>query len=470
MKYDLSCCALLLFAGLFSCSKKELDRPPDNRSEDPQLKVTHSIAALQAVPHGTAIVEDMVISGVVVMDDKSGNYSRKLVLEDSSGGIEVLIDQDNLYNDYPVGRKLYIRCKGLYTGAPGLNPQLGYAPDANGSLSAIPAVLADQYLVKGNYPEPLIPDTVTLAMLAMPDKAKRYLNTLVVIKAVQFADADTLQPYAQQVLLATATNRMIRDCNNGSIVMRSSGYARFQPCLTPEGNGQLMALYTRFNGNPQLCIRDTSDVRFYHPRCGIPPAAELSPISEIRALAPAAGDSVDILPVYKIAGVVISDRLGGNVLPALPCRMVCKVSLSGLPERLFITWAIRSSSTLPAESWPALTASYRFPMYRLRQYISSWQGVPFRCGTASIAELLLHYKDWESTLVRIPQAMIAAGGNYSGYKTLSDSTGSLTLYTLAGAAFAAGFVPVAPAGFTGILGTFEQSPQLQLRNINDVLP
>lgn len=454
-----------------ACSKKERDNPPDNRAYDPQLKVTHSIAALQSLPQGIAITEDMLVCGIVIMDDKSGNYSRKIVIQDTSGGIEVLIDQDNLYNDYPVGRKLYLKCKGLFTGASGLNPQLGYAPDASGSLSAIPAILADQYIVKGNYPEPLIPDTVSLAMLAMPDKAKRYLNTLVAVKEVQFTDADTAVPYAQQAVLSTATNRMIQDCNNGSIAMRNSGYARFQPYLTASGNGLLTAVYTRFNGIPQLYIRDTADVRFYAPRCGVPLPVELSSIAEIRALAPTFHDSVDILPVYKIAGVVISDRLGGNVSPygitLQDGERGIFIRFTGTPfyylgDSLVINITggrlSRFNGQLQVSNIP-LTAVH---------LITAGRTVAVRSTT--IAELLLHYPDWESTLVKVSQAWIAAGGNFSGYKTLTDSTGALTLYTLAGASFASGFVPLAPAGFTGILGTFDHTPQLQLRNSNDIAP
>lgn len=454
---------------LWSCSKGKRDSPPDNRAYDPGLKITHTIAALQRATG--VITENVVISGVVIMDDKSGNYNRKIVIQDSSGGIEILIDQDNLCNDYPVGRKVYLKCKGLFIAMPGLNPQLGYAPDANGNLAGIPAVLTDQYIVKGNYPELLIPDTVTLAMLAMPDKAKEYLNTLVAVKDVQFDDADTAMPYAQQAALATATNRMVRDCNNGSIAMRNSGYARFRSYLTPSGNGVLTAVYSRFNGLPQLYIRDTSDVRFYNARCGVPLPAELSPIAGIRALVPTSGDSIDMLPVYKIAGVVISDRLGGNVssfgITLQDGAQGIFIRFTGLPfyylgDSLVVNLTggklARFNGQLQVSNIPVSAV----------HVITSGRTVKVRVAT--IAELLLHYKDWESTLVKVPQALVAAGGNYSGYKTLTDGTGALTLYTLAGAYFAAGVVPAAPTGFTGILRTFEQGPQLQLRNINDVAP
>lgn len=470
MEASLRCLLLLLISCLLSCSKKMPDAPPDTRAYDPQLPVTHTIAQLQALPAGQ-VMEDVTISGIVIMDDHSGNYSRKLVLQDSTGGIELLIDQEDLYRDYPAGRRLYIRCGGLYTAMPGLNPQLGYKSDQAGLLSGIPAVLAGQYIIKGSIGVDFRPDTLSLAMLALPDKAKRYLNTLVAIKDLQFVDADTAQPYAQQAILAAATNRMVQDCNNGLMSMRNSGYARFQPCITPRGRGVLTAVYTRYNGLPQLYIRDTGDVSFYGPRCGLPAATELTPIAQIRALAPAASDSVDILPVYKIAGVVISDRLGGNVanygLNLQDGNQGIFIRFTGNPfyylgDSLVVNITggklSRFNGQLQVSGIP-LTAA---------QVVTSGRTAAVR--TATIMQLQQHYTEWESTLVKVLQASITAGGNYSGYKTLSDGTGSLTLYTLAGALFASGFVPAAPTGFTGVLGVSSQGPQLQLRNINDIAP
>jgi hypothetical protein len=465
------CIILIILFCLWSCSKKAPDTPPDNSTYDPHLKVTHTIAQLRHMPPGAPIREDIVICGIVIMDDKSGNYNRKIVIQDSTGGIEVLIDQDNLYNDYPVGRRLYLKCKGLCPGSTALNPQLGYLTDVTGTLSPIPALLADQYIIKGNYPNVLVPDTVTLAMLVFPDKAEQYLNTLVAIREVQFDDLDTMQPYAQQAVVAAATNRLVRDCNNGSIAMRNSGYAGFQPYLTPSGKGLLTAVYTRFNGTPQIYIRDTGDVRFYDARCGVPAASEISTVAVIRSLVPAAGDSVDILPVYKIAGVVISDRLGGNTssygITLQDGDKGIFIRFSGSPFYYLGDSLVLNITGGKLARFNGQLQVSNIPVTAVH-LITAGRTVAVR--TATITEILLHYKDWESTLIKVPQVSIPAGGNYSGYKTLNDGTGTLTMYTLAGAIFASAFVPQVPRSFTGILGTFEQTPQLQMRNINDVVP
>lgn len=116
-----------LSSSLFtSCVKKDFKPPVDNSAYDPQLEVTHTIQEIQSLPQNIMIEEDIIIEGVVVMDDKSGNYYKKIVIQDATGGIELMIDQNNLYNDYPIGRKIYVKLKGLYLGNYGSNLQIGY--------------------------------------------------------------------------------------------------------------------------------------------------------------------------------------------------------------------------------------------------------------------------------------------------------------------------------------------------------
>lgn len=255
---------LMAFVITFSsCLKKEFDTPPDESGYDPHLTVTHSIADFKSLPQGEVITDDIIISGVVCMDDRSGNYYKKIVIQDATGGIEVLIDQTNLYTDYPVGRKVYIRCKGLYLGSYNELPQLGNAPDDQGSLTQINGTMVGDYIVKANFPNPIKVDTFSYSDLTSIEDSR--VNTLVAIRDAQFADGDVGKPYTAP----TATsNRNLTDCSSSSgIVLRTSNFAKFQSFAVPSGSGVIVALYTRYRSTPQLIIRDTSDVRFYNARC-----------------------------------------------------------------------------------------------------------------------------------------------------------------------------------------------------------
>lgn len=245
-----------------SCLKKEFDVPPNESGNDPNLKVTHTIAELKDLPQAE-ITDDVVIGGIVSMDDRSGNYYKKIVVQDETGGIEIEIDQTSLYTDYPVGRKVYIRCKGLFLGNYNDLPQLGGAPDERGLLTQINGTMVDDYIVKATFPNPIKVDTFNYNDLVSVEGSR--VNTLIAIRDVQFADGSAGAPFSAPT---ASTDRQLTDCSfSGGIVVRSSNYAKFQSYATPMGQGLVVALYTVYRGKAQLVIRDTSDVRFYNPRC-----------------------------------------------------------------------------------------------------------------------------------------------------------------------------------------------------------
>lgn len=252
---------------LSSCLKQVYDAPPDKSGLDPELTVTLSIAEIQQFTHGIAIANDDIIAGVVVMDDKSGNYFKKIVIQDNSGGIEIAIDQSYLYNEYPIGRKVYVRVKGLFLSNSDGNLMLGYTPDATGAIAPIPFSIINNYVVKATFPTAYKVDTLTISQLRDLNFSKKYLNTIVAIRDVEFTNESAGVPYAQIASLASNTNLTIEDCDKNTIYLRNSGYSKFQPYFTPTGKGMLTALFTVYNTTPQLFIRDTTDVHFDSERC-----------------------------------------------------------------------------------------------------------------------------------------------------------------------------------------------------------
>jgi hypothetical protein len=87
---------------------------------------------------------------------------------------------------------------------------------------------------------------------------------------------------------------------------------------------------------------------------------------------------------------------------------------------------------------------------------------------ATIQEVIANLEAWESTLVRINNVSIPAGGTYSGTKTMQDATGSLDLFTRTAASFANSNVPGGTFSIIGVVSQFT-SPQLNIRNLNDII-
>lgn len=269
-------CSLTMLS-LTSCIKQDFDTPPDNSSYDPNLTVTHTIREIIDLPSSKQITEDWIVSGIVNIDDKEGNYYKKITIQDATGGLEILLDQNNLYNDYPVGRKIYVKLKGLYKGDYNGIPQIGYTPDGTGSLVNIPYTMISNYLVKANYPNTLTPDTVSLATIASPSAAAQYINKLIVVKDVEFVSEVLGLPIANQANISSATNRNIQECSSPTkVAVRTSGYAKFQPQTIPGGNGTITAVYTVYGTTPQLVIRSMNDLNLSGVRCdGSSPTAKV---------------------------------------------------------------------------------------------------------------------------------------------------------------------------------------------------
>ena len=77
-----------------------------------------SIAYLKSLCRGVLhpVTEDLWIEGCVVGNDLYGEFPDALVVEDESGGIEVLIDAKRLYRTFDSGSTVRVYCNGLALG------------------------------------------------------------------------------------------------------------------------------------------------------------------------------------------------------------------------------------------------------------------------------------------------------------------------------------------------------------------
>lgn len=251
-----------------SCVKKEFDSPPDSSQVDPSLTIT---APISAVAEGAFYLEsnkgrimgDTTICGIVIGNDKSGNIYKQLYIQDTAGGaIALVLDRTNLYGDYPIGRKIYVKLKGLYlVNYRGL-PEITYDIDATGGTTGIPSSLISTFIVRGSYPNTITPKVVTIAdLFTSPAK---YLNTLVTLENMQFATGSNNVVYSNA---NSSTNRTISDCPySGMLTMYNSSYSNFQAAITPNGKGKITGIFTTYYVTPQFVMRDTTDVQFTDPR------------------------------------------------------------------------------------------------------------------------------------------------------------------------------------------------------------
>jgi hypothetical protein len=467
---------LLITLSVSSCVKQKFDAPPDTTSVDPNLPVNSSIwqlkqkfNAVSGIP--VEITDDITISGIVVADDRSGNFYKQIIVQDTSSGIVVLIGRASLYNDFPIGRKVYIKCKGLYLGAYGKFIQLGYKPDISNSLSDIPSIKIANYIVKASFiPDSIKPKVVSINQLTSVDANAKLLGTLIQIDEAEFEGSVIGQPYAQDPNIASGTDRMIEDCALTQIIVRNSGYASFKNALLPAGKGPIKAIYSRYNSDAQLLIRDTSDVQMNGSRCS--GNLNLVSIKSIRQMFPGSGN-FNLGNELKIKGIVISDKSKGNISAN---NIAIQDATGGIVARF------TSSSGLPSlgdeveiNVSGAVLSEYPTTGGGVLQIGGLSTGKFIKTGTGSVTPRIATIKQindsleaWESTLVSVSGVTLTGGATYSGSKTATDASGTITLYTMSGATFATSTLPTTPVSVIAIVGQFAATKQLSIRNLNDV--
>ncbi|HRI19485.1 MAG TPA: DUF5689 domain-containing protein [Panacibacter sp.] len=459
-----------------SCNKK-FDEPPSYIG--PNITPTMTINELKAL-HTTGgleqITADEIIGGIVVADDLSGNFYKTIDIQDETGGIQLKLDGYDLYTQYPVGRQVYVNVKGLFLGDYNKLIQLGGGIDATvtpARLGYLATGLFDQYITKGSLNNPVTPKVVKVA-----DLNDSYQSMLIQLDNFEFAAADTSKTFADVSLTASALNYTIKSCASESIVLRNSSYADFAGYGLPNGNGSILAIYTVFGSTKQLNIRDSSDVKFYNSRCGGSGGGggtgSIIDLADLRNLY--TGSDV-VLGSYLVNGIVISDAASKNVGAG---NIILQNGNKGIA--LYFGSSAATGNFLIGDSILVDVTGGTLKSYNgsLEIVLSSSALPNVKLGTGmnvtprvlTIDEINTQLPDIEYTLVKIVGATASGNATYGGNNTLTDATGSMTLYTKSGtsaATFAGNALPAGSNTWTGYCNVFSTTKEFQIRNTSDVV-
>lgn len=449
-----------------SCVDQEFDVPPFD-GEETGLTANTTIADLKAMVTTGEIIEiteDLIVDGVVVADDRSGNFFRSLILQDETAGIEVLINLTSAYNDYPIGRELFIKLKGLHLGIVSGVIQLGgYTYIESGAEELGDIVLLSDHIFAGKRVGEPEPKVTTINALSTED-----ITTVIRLENVEFANFELGQTYSDPVG-RRSINRTVQDCNGNEIVVRSSGYALFAGELIPEGNGTLTAIYSVFGTTPQLFIRETSDVAFDGIRCdggGGTGNEQLMDIIDLRT--EFNGGSVVAPADRKIRGVVISDADNGNWDGR---NMVIQDASGGIVVRFQDAHAFPLGQEL--EIIVSGQELSEFNGLLQVNFVPNANAKDQGAGTmpeprvATVADIITNSEEWESTLVEVKDAAISGSGTFNGATDVSDGTGSIVMFTRSAATFADAAVPADPVNMIAVVSQYNDA-QLVIRNLDDV--
>lgn len=175
----LAVCAAALAAG---CDEATHPAPREEQ------RATNSVAYLKSLCDGrnsVVVTQEITVQGYVAANDRYGEFTKSLVIEDATGGITVAADLESVADVCPFGYVATLRCHGLVLCDYGGKIQIGVAPEGSGA-GRIPAEDFARY-VSIRMPEAdegLRAEAVTIDRIA-----ERHIDTRVRIDGVHFPQA-----------------------------------------------------------------------------------------------------------------------------------------------------------------------------------------------------------------------------------------------------------------------------------------
>lgn len=255
MKTIMKFCYLLLASLMLVSCDRDYDSPPFN---EPIYngKANITIAELKKMYAGTtqdapSLIETAyVVKGYVTSDDEAGNVYKQLYFQDETGGINIGIEANSLYNIYVPGQEIFVELHGLAIVKYGGELQIGYIGT---NANRIPKDFHEKKIFKNGWPDR---NKVTPKVVTMSELTADMVNTLVRIDDVYFVNGGK-EAFTKN---DANTNQAIKDRNNNTINVRTSSYANFAKDILPAGSGSIVGLLGRFNGEWQFTLRSKADL------------------------------------------------------------------------------------------------------------------------------------------------------------------------------------------------------------------
>ena len=278
---------LFLFSTLISCVEDGLFEIPETLIIEPTIKVNSSIlkiktALQQEFNSNNKVVftfpvhenNPIFIEGFVVSSDATGNFYKKLILQDKSenptAGIEIILNKSSLNTSYEIGRKLYLKLDGLSVsyddGASTIDPTnltlgkytLGFLE--GGNMKNIPSTAIKNHLFKSSVVEEIKPTVLHLSSIS-----ESHLNTFIRLENAQFEKTQLQKSFSGEPNDEFDGFRHLFDCNTETTIrLQTSTFASFKSTIIPTGKGNINAVLTKDYSSEFLVaiINTPSDISF----------------------------------------------------------------------------------------------------------------------------------------------------------------------------------------------------------------
>ena len=219
------------------------------------------------------IESNLVVKGYISSSDYTGNFYKEFYMQDEIenpiAGIKVSINQVDSYNQFNVGREVYIKLQGLSIGetnsGDGVIAIGGGASQSGDELSEISENRASNCILRSSNSYSLVPLALNLS-----DINDSHIGIFVSALSAQFSAGldgltyvDPDEDYD--------TQRDLESCvDSGTLKLETSAFSNFNDSMLPtDGSGTITGIITRdyFGDNRVMMLNTKDDVNFDSLRC-----------------------------------------------------------------------------------------------------------------------------------------------------------------------------------------------------------
>ena len=206
------------------------------------------------------VTEEIIIEGVVVADDATGNVYKQFIINDETGAIIIGVNDVGLYAMVPVGQRVRIDCKGLHVGGYGKMAQVGGLYE--GKIGRMAKSTFREHIRLVGAPTMVQPELVPEVIddIYFTNENKENLAKFVRLENVEITEANGTELWAPEELAYNNVVERHIKMGKTNLVLRMSTYADFANEAIPDGKLNINGVLTRYNDYWQFVISSTSDI------------------------------------------------------------------------------------------------------------------------------------------------------------------------------------------------------------------
>lgn len=211
------------------------------------------IAQIKRLVNQGYIDNDFVIGGRVTTSDSAQNFYKRCFIEDGTGGIQIAINNYDIYSLYPPGDSVWVNLKGLAVGVKDGVKCIGY-PTNSDYMESISSIVILRNTIHSTGTKYNRPNRI----IRFNELTEEDIGSLVTIEAYFTEIHNYVEPTKYEGV------RELKDRNADIAKLRSTQYCKFANEKVPRGWVFIRAIVIgqQDSGIYELMISDTDDVRF----------------------------------------------------------------------------------------------------------------------------------------------------------------------------------------------------------------